>query len=37
VLAFRNRTRDNNPGMTDLVTAASEDELKAMANYLAGL
>lgn len=37
MLDFRNRTRANNPGMSDLMNAASEDELKAMAAYLAGL
>ena len=37
MLEFRARTRANNPGMSDLMNAASEDELKAMANYLAGL
>ena len=37
MLDFRNKTRANNPGMSDLMNAASEDELKAMAAYLAGL
>lgn len=37
MLDFRNKTRGNNPGMTDLMNAASEDQLKAMAAYLAGL
>jgi cytochrome c553 len=36
MLGFRARTRANNPGMSDLMNAASEDELKAMAAYLAG-
>ncbi|GAC1561170.1 MAG: c-type cytochrome [Beijerinckiaceae bacterium] len=36
MLDFRARTRANNPGMSDLMNAASEDELKAMAAYLAG-
>jgi cytochrome c553 len=36
VLDFRTRARANNPGMSDLMNAASEDELKAMAAYLAG-
>ena len=36
-LAFRDRSRGNNPGMSDLMNAASEDELEAMAAYLAGL
>jgi cytochrome c553 len=37
MLDFRTRKRANNPGMSDLMKAASEDELKAMAAYLAGL
>jgi cytochrome c553 len=37
MLDFRARTRANNPGMSDLMNAATEDELKAMAAYLAGL
>jgi cytochrome c553 len=37
MLDFRARTRANNPGMSDLMKAASEDELKAFAAYLAGL
>ena len=37
MLDFRARTRANNPGMSDLMNAASEDELKAVAAYLAGL
>ena len=37
MLDFRTRERANNPGMSDLMNAASEDELKAMAAYLAGL
>ena len=37
MLEFRTRKRANNPGMSDLMNAASEDELKAMAAYLAGL
>jgi cytochrome c553 len=37
MLDFRARTRANNPGMSDLMNAASEDELKAMAAYLSGL
>jgi cytochrome c553 len=36
MLDFRTRARANNPGMSDLMNAASEDELKAMAAYLAG-
>jgi cytochrome c553 len=34
---FRNRTRANNPGMSDLMNAAAPDQLAAMASYLAGL
>jgi cytochrome c553 len=37
MLDFRTRARGNNPGMTDLMNATSEDDLKAMATYLAGL
>jgi cytochrome c553 len=36
MLDFRTRARANNPGMSDLMNAASEDELKAFAGYLAG-
>lgn len=35
--AFRSRSRANNPGMSDLMNAASPDDLKALAAYLAGL
>jgi cytochrome c553 len=34
---FRTRARANNPGMSDLMHAASEEDLAAMADYLAGL
>jgi cytochrome c553 len=37
MLAFRNKTRGNNPGMTDLMLAISEDDIAACAEYLAGL
>ncbi len=37
MLDFRSRARGNNPGMTDLMNATSENDLKAMAAYLAGL
>jgi cytochrome c553 len=37
MMDFRTRTRGNNPGMSDLMTATSEDDLKALAAYLAGL
>jgi cytochrome c553 len=36
MIDFRNRTRANNPGMSDLMLASSEDDLAAMAQYLAG-
>jgi cytochrome c553 len=36
-LDFRTRKRANNPGMSDLMLATSEDDLKALAEYLAGL
>jgi cytochrome c553 len=34
---FRTRARANNPGMTDLMRAASEADLAPLADYLAGL
>lgn len=34
---FRDRTRANNPGMSDLMNAASPNALAALAQYLAGL
>jgi cytochrome c553 len=37
MLDFRARKRGNNPGMSDLMLATSEDDIKAMAEYLAGL
>src|SRR5262249_35010168 len=37
MMDFRPRRRDNNPGMSDLMNATSEDDLKALAAYLAGL
>lgn len=36
-LDFRTQKRGNNPGMSDLMKATSEDDLKALAEYLAGL
>jgi cytochrome c553 len=36
MLEFRARTRGNNPGMSDLMNAASEEDLAALAQYLAG-
>ena len=37
MLDFRTRKRANNPGMSDLMKATSEDDLKALAAYMAGL
>lgn len=37
MLDFRTQARGNNPGMSDLMKAASEDDIHAMADYLAGL
>ncbi len=37
MLAFRDGSRGNNPGMSDLMKAASKAQLAAMAQYLAGL
>jgi len=34
---FRTRARGNNPGMSDLMSVTSEEELAALAQYLAGL
>lgn len=34
---FRSRARGNNPGMSDLMIATPEDDLAALAEYLAGL
>ena len=34
---FRNRTRANNPGMSDLMNTVTPEQLTAIANYLAGL
>jgi cytochrome c553 len=36
MLAFRDGSRGNNPGMSDLMKAASKEQLTAMAQYLAG-
>ena len=33
---FRNRTRANNPGMSDLMNSVAPEQLEAMASYLAG-
>jgi cytochrome c553 len=37
MLDFRNRTRGNNPGMTDLMLATAPDDIDALAQYTAGL
>ena len=37
MLDFRTRARGNNPGMTDLMLATSEDDIAALAQYMAGL
>jgi len=37
MLAFRTGERGNNPGMSDLMKAISEDDIAAAAEYLAGL
>jgi cytochrome c553 len=34
---FRNRTRANNPGMSDLMNTVTPEQTAAMADYLAGL
>lgn len=36
MLDFRTRARGNNPGMSDLMNVASEQDLAALAEYLAG-
>jgi hypothetical protein len=37
MIDFRTRARGNNPGMTDLMLAISEQDVAACADYLAGL
>jgi cytochrome c553 len=37
MLAFRDGSRANNPGMSDLMKAASKAQIAALAQYLAGL
>ena len=37
MMDFRNHTRGNNPGMSDLMNTATPEQLAAMANYLAGM
>jgi cytochrome c553 len=36
MLAFRDGSRGNNPGMSDLMKAATKEQIAAMAQYLAG-
>ena len=36
IAEFRTRARGNNPGMSDLMIATSEADLKALSEYLAG-
>jgi cytochrome c553 len=36
MIEFRQRTRANNPGMSDLMNAMSEEDIAVMAEYLAG-
>lgn len=37
IMDFRTRARGNNPGMSDLMNATPEDDLMALAEYLAGM
>jgi cytochrome c553 len=37
MIAFRNKERGNNPGMTSLMNSISESDIKALAAYLAAL
>ncbi len=37
MVAFRDGSRGNNPGMSDLMKATPKDDLEAMSKYLAGL
>ncbi|MBM3543487.1 MAG: cytochrome c4 [Alphaproteobacteria bacterium] len=37
MLAFRDKSRGNNPGMSDLMKATSPEDIAALAQYLAGL
>jgi cytochrome c553 len=37
MLDFRNKSRGNNPGMSDLMLAISEQDIADIAAYLAGL
>ncbi len=37
MMNFRDGTRGNNPGMSDLMKATAPDDLAALAQYLAGM
>jgi cytochrome c553 len=37
MLAFRDGSRGNNPGMSDLMKATPKDDLEALSHYLAGM
>ena len=37
MMAFRDESRGNNPGMSDLMDATAPDDIAALAQYLAGL
>jgi cytochrome c553 len=37
MMAFRDGSRGNNPGMSDLMKSAAPDDLEALSKYLAGL
>jgi cytochrome c553 len=37
MMEFRARTRGNNPGMSDLMNVTAEEQIAALAKYLAGL
>ena len=37
MMAFRDRSRGNNPGMSDLMKATTPEQIEALSKYLAGL
>lgn len=37
MMAFRDKSRGNNPGMSDLMRATAPDDIEALAQYLSGL
>ena len=37
LIAFKGEMRANNPGMSDIIMTFPDDDLKAMARFLAGL